>query len=133
MRKGFKINLDSHHINPANSKLKITPSYLEFGMEVRYINKFLKEISVIYDRLITQSKFKYQTVFSARCDKQDEDNQVLDETELFINLNVHHNLTESGLDKLAVRSPLEHQIQQQEMNHSGWKLDKMNFFDSILL
>ena len=89
-------------------------------MEVRYINKYLKEISVNYDRLINQNKFKYQTVFSARCDKQDEDNQVLDETELFINLNVHHNLTESDLDKLAVRSPLEHQIQQQEMNHSGW-------------
>ena len=32
-----------------------------------------------------QKSFKYQTVFSARFDKQDEDNQVLDETELFIN------------------------------------------------
>ena len=28
-----------------------------------------------------------ETVYSARFDKQDEDNQVLDETELFINLN----------------------------------------------
>ena len=25
----FKINLDSHHINHANSKLTITPKYLE--------------------------------------------------------------------------------------------------------
>ena len=31
--------------------------------------------------LIKQLKFKYQTVFSARFDKQDEDNRVLDEIE----------------------------------------------------
>ena len=36
----------------------------------------------IYARLTNQNKFKYQTVFSARIDKQDEDDQVLDEIEL---------------------------------------------------
>ena len=40
----------------------------------------MKELSVIYARLINQYIFKYQTVFSARFDEQDEDNQVLDET-----------------------------------------------------
>ena len=46
-KMGFKINLDSHHINHANSKLSITPNYLEFGIEVRYINKIIKELSFI--------------------------------------------------------------------------------------
>ena len=77
-------------------------------------------MSVIYARIIHQYKFKYQTVFSARFDKQDEDNQVIDETDLFVNLNINPNLTESDLDKIDIRSPLEHQIQQQEMNDSGW-------------
>ena len=86
----------------------------------------MKEISVFYARLINQNKVKYQTVFSARFDKQDEDNQVLDETELFINLNINHNLTESDLGKNDVRTPLEHQIQQQKMKDSGWRLDKIN-------
>ena len=63
---GLKIDLDSHHINHANSKLTITPNYPEFGFEVRYIKKIMKEYSVIYARLINQYKFKYQTVFSAR-------------------------------------------------------------------
>ena len=72
---GFKISLDSHHINHANSKLTILPIYPEFGIEVRYINKIMKELAVIYIRLKNQYKFKYQTVFSARFDKQDEDNQ----------------------------------------------------------
>ena len=49
-------------------------------------------MSVIFARVINQKK--YQTVFSARFDKQDEDNQVLDETILFINLKINHNLTE---------------------------------------
>ena len=51
------------------------------------------ELSVLYARLKNQYKFKYQTVFSARFDKQDEDGQVLDETEFFINLKINHNCT----------------------------------------
>ena len=89
LQVGFKINLDSHHINHLNSKLTITPNFKEFGIEVRYNNQIMKELSNIYARLINQYKFKYQTVFSARFDKQDENNQVLDETELFINLNMN--------------------------------------------
>ena len=126
LKIGFKINLDTHHINHANSKLTVAPNYPEFGIEVRYINKIMKELSVIYARLINQYKFKYQTVFSARFDKQVEDNQVLDETDLFINLNINHNLTETDLDKINIRSPLEHRIQQQELRDSGWRFDKIN-------
>ena len=76
LRAGFKINLDSHHINYAHSKLTILPNYPESGIEVRYINKIMKELSVIYARLINQYKIKIHTVFSARFDKQKEDNQV---------------------------------------------------------
>ena len=46
------------------------PNYPEFGIEVRYINKIMKELSVIYARLINQYKFKYHTIISARFDKQ---------------------------------------------------------------
>ena len=41
-------------------------------------------------------------------------------------MNINHNLTESDLDKIDIRSPLEHQIQQQEMKDSGWRFDKIN-------
>ena len=54
LKVGFKINLDSHHLNHANSKLTITPNYLEFGIEVRYNNKIMKELSVIYARILNQ-------------------------------------------------------------------------------
>ena len=126
LKVGFKLNLDNHHINQANSKVTITPNYPEFGIEIRYINKIRKELSVIYARLMNQYKFKYQTVFSARFDKQDEDNQLLDEKEFFNNLNINHNLTESDLDKIGIKSPLEHQIHQQEMKDSEWRIDKIN-------
>ena len=52
LKVGFKINLDTHHINLAISKLTITPTYPEFGIEVRYLNEIMKELSVIYARLI---------------------------------------------------------------------------------
>ena len=65
---GFKIYLDIHHINHANSKLTITPNCPEFGIEKRYFNKIRKEISVFYASLMNQYKGKYQTVFSARFD-----------------------------------------------------------------
>ena len=122
---GFKNNLDSHHINHANSKLSITPTYPEFGIEVRYINKIIKELSFIKTRLIKHYKFKNQAAFSARFDKQDIYKQVLDETELFNNLNINHNIEESDLNKIDVISPLEHQI-QQEVKDPGWRFDKIN-------
>ena len=46
-------------------------------------------------------------------------------TELSINLNINHNLTESDLDEIDKKFPLEHQIQQQEMKDSGWRFDKI--------
>ena len=126
LKVGFKINLDSHHINHANSKLTITPKYPEFGSETRHVNKILKEMFNIYARLKNQYKFRYQTVFSARFDRQDEDNQVFDERELIINLNSNQNLTETEISNIDVKSPLEHQIQQQEVKNSGWRFDKIN-------
>ena len=125
LRVGFNITLESHHFNHANSNLIVKPNYPEFVIEFRFINKIIKELSVIYARLINQYKFKYQTVFSAKFDKQDEDNQVSDKTELFINFNISHNLTESDLDKIDIKSPLEHQLQQQEMKDSGWRFGKI--------
>ena len=126
LQVAIKIILDSHHINHANAKLTITPNFPEFGIELRYINKIMKELAMIYARLINQYKFKYQTVFSARFDQQDEDGELLDETELFINININHNLTQSDLDKINIISPLEFQIQQQEMKESGWRFDKIS-------
>ena len=126
LKVGFKINLDSHNINHADSKLTIIPNHPEFGIEIRFINKIMKELAVIYARLSNQYKFNYQTVFSARFDKQDEDNQVLDATELFINLNINHNLTQSDLDNIDIKSPLDDQKQQQQMKDSGWRFDKIN-------
>ena len=114
LQVGFKINLDSHNLHHTNSKITIIPNFPEFGIEVRYINKIIKELSIIYARLKTQYEFRYQSVFSARFDKQDEKNQLLDETELFINLDINHNLTQTDIDNIDVQSPLEHQIQQKK-------------------
>ena len=41
-------------------------------------------------------------------------------------MNNNHNLTESDLGKIDIKSPLEHQIQQQEMKDSSWRFDKIN-------
>ena len=126
LKVAYKINLDSHNLNHTNSKLTITPTFPEFGIEFGFIIKIMKELSVIYARIINQYIFRYQSVFSARFHKRDEDYQLLDETELIINLNFNQNLTQSDFDEIDIRSPLEHQIQQQEMKVSGWRFDKIN-------
>ena len=126
LQVGLNITLASHHVNHAYSKLTIKPSYPEFGIDVRYINKVIQQLSVIYARLMNQYKFKYRTVFSARFDEQNEDNQILDETELSINININQKLTKSDRDKIDIKSPLEHQIQEQEMKLFGWRIDKIN-------
>ena len=125
LQVAYKINLDSHHINHLNSKLTISSNFENTGIEFRFINKIMREMAIIYARLINQFKFKYQVVFSARFDKQDEDGLLLDETELFINLNINQNLKQSDIDNINITFPLERQIQQQEMKDSGWRFDKL--------
>ena len=44
LKVGFEINLDSQHINHANSKITIITHYSEFGIELRYIDKIIKKI-----------------------------------------------------------------------------------------
>ena len=41
-------------------------------------------------------------------------------------MNINHNLTKSDLEIIYIKSPLEHQIQQQEVKDSGWIFDKIN-------
>ena len=126
LKNGFKINFESHNISHANSILTITCKCPEFGIEYRYINKIINELSVVYARLINQYKFKYHTLFSASLYKINEEDQRDNEIELYINLKINKNLTESGIDNIDIRSQLEQQIQVQETKESGWIFDKIN-------
>ena len=126
LKIGFRINLESHNFSHANSILIITPKFPEFGIEFRYINKIVKELSVIYVRLIYQYKFKYHTLFSASFYKINEEDQRYNEIDLYINFKINNNLTESDIDNIDIRSQLEHQIQVQETKESGWIFDKIN-------
>ena len=123
---GCKINLESHIISQANSILTITPKFPEFGIEFRYFNKIIEELYVIYATLINQYIFKNHTFFSASFYKINEESQRNKENELYINLKNNHNLTESDIDNIDLRSQLEHQNQVQETKESGWTFDKIN-------
>ena len=41
-------------------------------------------------------------------------------------MNINHNLAETDINNIDVKSPLQHQIQQQAMKDSGWRFDKIN-------
>ena len=108
LKIGFKINLESHNINHANSLFNIEPNFPDIGIETRYINKILKEMATIYTRLINQYKFNDHILFSASFYKINEEDQRSDEIELFINLNINNNLTETDINNIDVKSQLEH-------------------------
>ena len=95
----------------------ITPYESVYEVEVFFINHNIKHLSNIYARLINQYKFRYQTVFLAVFDKQNE---------LFIGLNISHNLTQTDIDKIDVISPLKHKIHDEEMKNSSWQFNKIN-------
>ena len=103
MKIGFKINLESHNIDHATSILTITPSFLEFGIKFRYINEIIKELSVIYVGLIDHYIFNYHALFSASFYNINEEDQRNTETELYINPNINHNLTETDIDNIDVK------------------------------
>ena len=102
----FKINLESHNINHANSLLHNIPNFPDVGNETRYIEKILKEMATIYARLINQYKINYHILFSASFHKVNEEDQRSDEFELFINLNINNNLTEIDISNIDVKSQL---------------------------
>ena len=125
LKIGFKINLGSLKINHANSLLNVESIFL-VGIETRYINKILKEMATIYARLINHYKFKYHTLFSASFYKINEEDQKSDEIELFVNLKINNNLTDTDIDNIDVKSQLEHQMQIQETKESDWIFDEIN-------
>ena len=91
LKRGFKIDLESHNINLASFILKFIPKFADIGYETRYINKILNELVAIYARLISQYKFKNHIIFSASFYKIKEEDQRSDETDIFIYLNINHN------------------------------------------
>ena len=95
----------------------ITPYESVNEVEIFYINQIIKRLSNIYARLINQYKFRYQTVFSVVFDKQNE---------LFIDLNISHNLTQNDIDVIDNISPLKHKIHDEEMKNSSWQFNKIN-------
>ena len=92
-------------------------------------------MATIYARLINQFKYKYkyQSVVSARFDKQHEAYQVLDEIDLYTNLKNNKNLTESDIENFDVKSQFKQQIQKQKTEDSGWRFDENLFNDKIVL
>ena len=125
LKIGFKIHLESHNINHANSLLNFIPNFPEIGIETRYIIKILKEMATIYSKLINQYNFNYHILFSASFYEINEEDQGSDEIELFNILNINNNLT--GIDiNIDLKTQLEHQFQIHETKESGCIFDKIN-------
>ena len=71
LKIGFEINLDSHNIDHANSILTITPIFSEYVIETRYVIEIIKEMAIIYSRIINQYIFQCHRVSSASLYKID--------------------------------------------------------------
>ena len=115
LQVGSIISLLSDIVNHSISKLTNKPNFPKFGIEPRYVTKILEVMARISALLMNQNKFKNHTKYSAKFDKQNEDNQLLDETQLYISLNINHNVTETDLEKIDVRFVLNEQNQKQEI------------------
>ena len=81
------------------------------NLKSNILKKTSRNFYVVFAEVLNQYNFKYQTVFSARFAKQEKNNQVLVETELFNDLNTIHNSPQTYIDNIDITSTLEHQIQ----------------------
>ena len=116
--KGLRLELKIDKDYP-RSTFVITPYESVNEVEIFYINHIIKQLSNIYARLINQYKFRYQTVFSVVFDKQNE---------LFIDLNISHNLTQNDIDMIDIISPLKQKIHDEEMKKSSWQNNSMTVY-----
>ena len=122
---GFNITLAIHHNTLAKSIIVNKPYFPELGIDFRFFNRILKDMTCTYARLNIGYIYQYRTVFSARFDKQDENNQVLDEIEIYINLKINQKLTKSDFVRIHIKSSARNQVQKQEAKCSGCRLDKI--------
>ena len=102
----YKIILDSHHINHIDSKITIASEY-HLSVQIDDVNNILKEMTIILARLINQTKFKCQVVFSAKFDKADEYGFTTDQIEMFISLKVNQNLAMRDIEEINIQSQLD--------------------------
>ena len=79
-----------------------------------------------YAMLINQYNFKYHILFLASFYEINEEDRRSDEFEIFINLKINNSLTEIDFDKIDIKPQLEHEIQIQETEESGWMFAKIN-------
>ena len=107
---GFNKYLDSDYKIHTNSKLTIKANYSQIGIEATYVNKIMREMAISYPRPKTYCIIKYQTVCSAKFDKQDQGNQVLVEIELNFILNINNNVTESDNSNIDFETPLNNKF-----------------------
>ena len=77
-----------------------------------------------YGRLSKQCNFKYQIVFSAKFDRQDEYEFKLEEIELWFHLCINPNSSHKDIHIIILRFQLEHQKLNQHMEDSGWRFDE---------
>ena len=83
-------------------------------------------MAMIYARSKGQNKFKYQIVFSALFEKVNKFGYIENKTEMYISLRINNSLTHSDLDNLTINSQVETQIENQQMEESGWIFDKLS-------
>ena len=83
-------------------------------------------MATIYARLINQNGFNsiyyFQLAFIRLMKKIKE----VMELNFFLKLNNNHNLTETDIDNIDVKSQLEHGIEIHETEDFGWIFDKIN-------
>ena len=82
--------------------------------------KNIKELSVVYARLINQNKFKYHNLLSASFYKINEKDQISKEIELYININNNHDLTDSDIDNIDGRSISKRRPNSKLRNEKIW-------------
>ena len=83
-------------------------------------------MATIYGRILNGYKFKNHIIFSASFYMIIEEDQNIDESEVFNILKINQISTEIDVENIDVKSQLKHQKQIQETKDSGWIFDKIN-------
>ena len=93
----------------------IQVSELKQDILIKYLKRWLL---FTLDCCINISLNKYHTLFSASFHKNNEEDRRIDEIELFNQLNFNHNLTETDINNIDVKSQLEYKFKFKKQ----WKM-----------
>ena len=124
LKNEYNVILIHHNLIDLNFELKVVGKANQY-INKCHINNIVKQLSIKYGELIRQFKFKIRFYANVKYLLEHED-ELSEEVNHYIGVDIINILTRLQLNDLDIMSDLDNEIQNRDMEGSGWNVQGIN-------